>query len=321
MARLSDLTSDYTKSGGIIDRQQIVGVGGETRFTVSFIDGAEEVYREGFRLLKGAAQDYVTGTDSNGTYIELNTPLEAGDELLLIGRSNTNEIPFTRAVSESVTLSNGQLDVDFSSIETDGMEVYVSGPLVDRGRLSSPDDFEIVSLTRITLKHSYPSGTILEGVQSARLAWVDPDNMIVNDGTKSKSLSARFRDTQESVPYFIQTNGINLENLLVGTQLKKELIDIDGIPYEDTTGYYPVLRLSNSYWDPQISDTSLTYAVVRWDIQGQKMTITATDTTYGQTHQLTYVRRVHLGSQGDAQADYGLVTENIFDQFDDGGLS
>ena len=320
MARLSAIAGDYSQAGTIIDRQQIIAVGGETNFNLTFIDGAEEVYLNGARLLSGASRDYTT----SATQIILNAALIALDELLLVGRASTNDIPFSKAVSETVTLTTeGQTEVVFTSIETDGLEVYVSGLLVDRGRLTSPNDYllRVGSNTTIDLQHTFPSGTVIEGVQSGRLTVVDADNLVVNDGTTSKSLSARFQATQESARYFIETNGAQLHELLVGILLKKWRVDnTTGIPEEDITGQYPTLKLGNSYWTPQIPGTSLVYQVISWVTVGDTMTITAQETISEDIFPLTYVRRVQGGEQQGLVVDYGLITEDIYDQFDDGGL-
>ena len=89
--RLSDSTGDYSRAGGIVDRQQVEAIGGETQFTLSFIDGAEEVYKNGSRLFKGAANEYTTDIHT----IILTTALIAGDELILVGRSSVNYVQFT----------------------------------------------------------------------------------------------------------------------------------------------------------------------------------------------------------------------------------
>lgn len=320
MARLSAMTGDYSQAGTIIDRQQIIAVGGETNFNLTFIDGAEEVYLNGARQLKGGARDYTT----SATQIILNTALAASDELLLVGRASSNEIPFNKAVGETVVLADGQTEVAFVSIETEGIEIYVNGPLVDRGRLTSPQDYELRanSNTTIDLKHTFPEGTVIEGVQGGRLAWVDADNLVVNDGTRSKSLSARFRDTQESKEFFIESNGVQLQTLVVGLELKKWRVDPStGVPVEDLAGNYPVLRVERGYWNPQILGSSLNYQVSSWNIVGDTMTIKAVDLVSGTLFDLTYGRRVAVSTALEgAVVDYGLITAAVYDTEDDGGL-
>lgn len=288
MARLSAITGDYTQTGTIIDRQQIIAVGGEDTFDLTFIDGSEEVYLNGYRLMKGSQQDYVTSTGK----VTLNVSLEPGDELILVGRATTNELPFSRSVSESVVLSNGQTEVIFSAISTEALDVFVSGNLVDRGRLTSPQDYEIVSGTTINLKHTFPAGTLVEGIQGGRMAWLDADNLVVNDGTSSKSLSSRFAETQASREFFMQTTGRNLVEISVGSQLKKSYLDLDGVPYDDVTGNYPLIRLRNSYWEPQIPTGSDNYTVSTFTTSGQTMNIVALNTATGQLANLTYSRRI-----------------------------
>lgn len=287
MARLSNITGDYTSAGSIIDRQQFVAVGGETVFDLTFIDGAEEVYLNGARLLFGAAQDYTR--DAAGSTITLTTPLTAGDELLLVGRALANEIPFNKAQGESHTLTDGQTDVVFTSIETDGLEVYVSGPLVDRGRLETPVDYSVLSATSIRLNHTFPAGTTLEGVQGGRLAWVDPNSMVVNDGTSSKSLSDRFRDTQESYAYWIQSTGRQRQVLSNGLRLNRWTLT-DGAMVENATGNHSILETAGVLWEYGNNWTD-TYTVQSWNVVGDVLTVSAVDSA-GAAATLTYNRRV-----------------------------
>lgn len=290
--RLSSKVGDYSNAGSIIDRQQIQADGGETVFNLTFIDGAEEVYLNGARLMKGALRDYTTSPSK----ITLNAALATGDDLLLVGRASANEIPYTKSVSESVVLTDeGQTEVIFSSIETESIELYVSGNLVDRGRLTSPQDFELRagSTSTIDLKHTYPAGTIIEGVQGGRLSFVDADSLIVNDGETSKSLSDRFSKTQETKQYFIESNGAQLQDLVVGLVLKKWRIDnTTGIPMEDDYGQYPVLKLGKSYWNPRIAGEQSEFQVITWVSAGDSLVITAADTVSGDTFTLEYARRI-----------------------------
>ena len=312
--RLSQVVGDYVQAGGITDRQQHVAEGGETTFTLTFVDGSEECFLNGGRLFKGAANDYVTATNR----ITLTEPLRAGDELILVGRATTNEIPFANSASETVTLTSGQTLVIFSTIETSPLELYVSGTLVDRGRLVPYQDYTITSPTSVTLTHTFPAGTVVEGVQGARLAAVDPDNMIVNDGETSKSLSARFAETQASRPFFIQSNGLQLQEVAIGTVLKRWMIGNDGVPFSDVSGEYPVLQLDKSYWDPQITG-SAEYTVSNYRITGNTMTLDAVD-EYNNYLNLTYTRRIAKSyAEGDT-VDYGLITSDVYDRNDDGGL-
>lgn len=316
--RLSSVTGDYTSAGSIIDRQQFVAVGGETTFDLTFIDGAEEVYLNGARLLFGAAQDYTR--DAAGSTITLTTPLTAGDELLLVGRALANEIPFNKAQGESHTLTDGQTDVVFTSIETDGLEVYVSGPLVDRGRLETPVDYSVISATSIRLTHTFPAGTTLEGVQGGRLAWVDPNSMVVNDGTTTKSLSDRFRDTQESYDFFVQTTGYQLQDLATGLQLQKwRILDETGIPQPNSAGIYPVLRIGKSYWNPTLVGVTDIFTVQSWTVTADELLINALNSS-GAARTVQYTRRRVDDGQPNQELDYGIITEAVYDEFDYGGL-
>ena len=289
MARLSSKTGDYSQAGMIVDRQQLVAVGGETSFNLTFVDGSEEVYIDGARAMKGSNKEYTTSTGK----ITLTSPLTAGTEILLVGRASANEIPYNKASSETVVLTSGQTEVEFESIETDAIEIYINGPLVDRGRLTSPQDYELRanSNTIIDLKHTFAAGTVLEGVQGGRLAWVDANNLVVNDGSTSKSLSSRFAATQESNSFFIQTTGMNLSHLAVGTVLHKWSVGIDGAPYLDSSGLYPILKLDGSYWMPSTS-VSGSWTIASWTIGGTSLSIVAVDTTSGLPETIQYTRRL-----------------------------
>lgn len=290
MARLSAIAGDYTQSGMIVDRQQITADGGETAFTLTFIEGSEEVYLNGSRLMKGVDQDYVTSTSK----ITLNTPLTAGDKLLLIGRATSADLPFDRASSESVVLANGQTEVKFSSIGVEALEVYVSGPLVDRGRLVSPQDYEIKenSNDTIILTSTFSAGTIIEGVQGARLAWVDADNLVVNDGTSSKSLSARFSRIVESDEYFKRTNGTQLQDLGPGLILSTWTYPHNSsAPVLDVAGTYPTLRLGNSFWVPDYRGISGDHQAYSWTITGNTMVIDCIEVGTNLESTLIYRRR------------------------------
>lgn len=287
--RLSKLTGDYSQAGGITDRIEYVSVGGELDFELTFIEGSEEVYINGARQFKGADKDYTT---SEGK-VSLNEALTAGDEIILVGRATTNEIPFKRSSSESVTLTDGQLAVEFQSIGTEGIDIHVSGPLVDRGRLVSPEDYTIVNDSAIELTHTFPSGSIIEGVQGGRISWVDPDNMMVNDGSTVKSLSARFRDTQESRQFLIETTGMQIQDLVAGMELARWVVDRNtGGVVKDSFGEFPILKLGKSYWLPQLGNSAYDYTVSSWSVSDNILSIQAIDTTLGGLHTLKYLRKI-----------------------------
>lgn len=305
--RLSSVTGDYTGTGTIIDRQLITALGGETVFKLSFIDGSEEVYKDGKRLNKGASKDY---TVSAGL-ITLVIPLTTGQELLLVGRDSTNEIPFTKSASESVILIDGQTEVIFTSIETEALELYISGPLVDRGRLASPVDYEVINSTTISLIHTYPEGSILEGVQGLRFAWLNANDLIVNDGEKSKSISSRFSDTQESIPYFIETNGLQLQTLTVGMELRRWSVDsVTGVPIADLAGDFPILKVGKSYWTYTGTTSSLAYSVVNWTVYGNMMSITVVDVESGESTVIPYSRNIGTsgGSSSSSSSSFSVFS-------------
>lgn len=87
MTRLSSLVGNYENAATIIDSRQYIAEGGETQYALNYLEGAEEVYVNGVRLYRGAAQDYTTPKG----IIQLNEPSTAGDKILLIGRSAVQE--------------------------------------------------------------------------------------------------------------------------------------------------------------------------------------------------------------------------------------
>ena len=286
--RLSNFTGDYNLTGTIIDKNQFTAVGGEGIALLNFIDGSEEVYKNGKRLSKGPAQEYTTEKGK----IRFAVPLANGDKMILIGRSSTNELPFTKGNSESITLEDGQMNISFRSISTEAIEVYIGGVLAVKGRLTAPQDFVVESDSSIRLTSSYPAGTVLDGVQGGRLAWVDPNNLMVSDGVTTKSLSNRFSNTQESVPFFIQTNGVQLHELTVGLIIQRWSIKSDsGIPELDEAGTYPVLRVGKSYWNPPSISATSGYKVVSWVETDTALNISAIDTSTGANSIITYGRR------------------------------
>lgn len=285
--RLSSVAGDYTSTGTIVDREPIVALGGETVLPLIFIEGSEEVYINGSRKFPGPAYDYTTGVNE----IILATPLTAGDKVLLVGRSSTNDIPFTKSSGESVVLANGQTEVIFSSITTKGIEVFVSGLLVDRGRLTSPADYELKPNTSdtITLKHTFPAGTVLDGIQSSRLSWVDPDNLVVNDGTNSKSLSSRFRDTKESYVSWVEDTGRQKQSLVLGLLLTKWKQNSSGILEANPLGFHGVLNLNGVLWAPADNWTG-DYTVISWTQTGNSLVVNGALLPSGASTLLQYTR-------------------------------
>ncbi len=289
MARLSNYSGDYTQAGTILDRQQHTAAGGETTYTLTFIDGAEEVYVNGFRQSKGPSAQYTT----NGNQIIFAAPLVANDVVILIGRSGTNDTPFSRANGETVVLTNGQRVVTFNTIGTEAIELYVTGPLVDKGRLISPTDYTVTTTSSITLTESYPAGTVLEGIQGNRLAWVNPNDLLVNDGSSTKSLSARFADIVESNEYFTLSTGHRTQELLAGITLQRWALNTaTGVIEANAGGRFPVLVLNGVYWDPSDNGVALNFMVSSWTITNDALLISTFDTTNGAPFTITYNPRV-----------------------------
>lgn len=301
MTRLSSLTGDYTRTGMITDRRQYVAVGGETEYELVFIDDAEEVYINGARKFKGT--DYTT--DLVRGMIVLTDPLVADDELILVGRANANDIPFTRSATESVVLTSGQTEVIFNSISTKGLEVYISGPLVDKGKLWSPQDYELRSGSDsiIDLTGTYPAGTVIEGVEGGRLTWLDADDLFVNDGTSSKTISSRFAATQESEPFLKNTTGSQIQPLTVGLTLRRWLLDNNGLASTDNDGDYPMIRLGKAYWLPgEITGNDL-LDVISWTQSDYELTINVLNQTSSLIEQIKYYRMVPLSAAVNDIAD------------------
>ena len=84
----------------------------------------------------------------------------------LMGLSNFNESPGINInpISETVTLSESQIEVTFSTILTSPTSFYLCGDLVDSGRLCPVVDYILLSSTSIELTNSYPDGTKIIGI-------------------------------------------------------------------------------------------------------------------------------------------------------------
>lgn len=78
-------------------------------------------------------------------------------------------------INESFTLSSGQVVIDLTNLLAKASSLFISGQLVDRGRLHIDDDYSITGEKQITLKRSYPAGTSVEVLQNIR---VDSDTLI-----------------------------------------------------------------------------------------------------------------------------------------------
>ena len=315
MARLSEMVGDYTNTGMVVDRQQLVSVGGETTFKLSFIEGSEEVYVNGCRKMNGSSKDYITIPD----YIVFNHPLEADDEVILIGRSSSNEMLYKRSVGESQILRDGQIEVNFQTIGTEGIDIYVGGTLTDRGKLTSPYDYVLKegSDDSIILTNSFPEGTVIEGIQGNRSAWLDADNLIVNDGTTSRSLSDRFSKITDSDAQFIQTNSTQMQDVRVGLVLVKWSIDEYGVPYEDfINGEYPVIRIGKTYWDPDMAEHNDNFQIISWSTSGSSLSLigrTSNDIS-GIVRDIRYIRRKPKSSRfvmtSEDETQYELIVDN-----------
>lgn len=70
------------------------------------------------------------------------------------------------SITEKITLASGQTTVNFTLIETDRTNFYLTGKDVDGGRLVKGVDFDVLTLTSIRLNDSTPAGTIIEGIQN-----------------------------------------------------------------------------------------------------------------------------------------------------------
>jgi len=287
--RLSSIANKYDHPSGILEHFTHTASEGETEFTLTFTEGNEEVYRNGVRQVRGAAFDYTTSPGK----ISFRTGLTEGDVIYLVGRSSHTQIPYSKAQSELITLNSGQLDVTFSTISTDPIEIYVSGI----GKLMTPNDYTITTESTIRLSSSYPQGTTLEGIQANRIAATDPSSMVVNDGTRHKSLSERFRNTQESSEYFKNKNGRQLQRLAVGLVLKAWAPSGKGV-IEDGTGLHPVIEMDNgSLWEPAYSFTD-DFTVTGWSTSGHTLTVNTVRASDDSAVPLTFVRRVSVATGG-----------------------
>lgn len=298
MARLSDITGQYQQVGGLLQEQTLVAVGGETEFSLTFTPGNEEVYINGSRLVRGSNQDYTT---LNGKIL-LNDALKQGDIILLIGRSADTSIAQTRSQSETISLTSGQRQVNFVTITTSPLEVYVSGPQVDSAWLVAGKDFTISTASTIQLTSSYPEGSSLTGVQGNRNAWVDPTSMVVDDTRGAKDLGSRFRDTMESTPYFRYSTGRQLNSMAVNLVIQRWIPTPNGIQVVTEAGdlgYYPVIDVQNVLWEPQIEGTD-SYRVTGWTINGVNMTVNSINLRTGAATPLTFTMRIDRANSGTA---------------------
>lgn len=294
MARLSDLAGQYQQTGGLLQHSTLTAVGGETSLPLTFTDGNEEVYLNGSRLINGATSDYTT---TNGM-IWFNEPLGIGDVVLLIGRSASSDIAQTRGSAETVVTGSVQFDpnhrtIIFSTIETDPLVVFISGLHVDNGQLAPALDYTVVDSRTITLRESYPEGTQVTGVQGNRTAWVDPSSMVVNDGTSSKDLSSRFRDTMESLAYFRWSNGRQIQNISTNLTVSRWLPTSIGLS-PDPIGEYPVIQVNGVLYNPTFEgvDDYNNIPANGWTVSGRDLTINCTNKRTGAAATLTYTTRI-----------------------------
>lgn len=138
-------------------------------------------------------------------------------------------------------------------------------------------------------------------------AMIDADSLVVDDGETSDTLSNRFSRIRESDKHFMETNGVNLQDLATNLEIRKWVINSsNGSPEVDNSGLHPVLRLGRSYWNPGVSDSDLVFKVVTWNITGNDLAITATDTNTGDNYTLTYTRRIDIGLE-DITTDNGFI--------------
>ena len=260
--KLSELTGDYDDIRGLTDRQHYTAAGGETVFPLDFYTGSEEVFINGNR-----STEYTAGH----SLIYLNDSLAEGDELILIGRSEA-DFHFKSSMVEAVkTEATGQLSIEFSCIETDGIEVYVP-----TGRLFSPVDFQVRDSNSITLSSAIPKGTTVTGVQVGREYPVVPGDMVVDDGMEMKSLTERFSSLQESRPFFIESRGTRLMDLTQGARLSSR------------DDQYPTLRMGGTYLSPGDIGGGKTYIVHDWISLGNEVRLSVTTDTSEATEYITY---------------------------------
>jgi hypothetical protein len=102
---------------------------------------------------------------------------------------------FVASFTENVALTSGQVIVNLTSITTTQTSFYVSGSGADRGRLVPTTDYDVDSLTQITLKESYPAGTILVGVQNESVEAILSDVQVFDNVASMKAASLSVGDT------------------------------------------------------------------------------------------------------------------------------
>jgi len=73
---------------------------------------------------------------------------------------------FEGTASEDITLTSGQLVVDFNDFIVAGAAFYVIGDNADNGRITETRDYTVTGDKQVTLLNSYPAGTILKAAQA-----------------------------------------------------------------------------------------------------------------------------------------------------------
>ena len=101
--------------------------------------------------------------------INLPEPIHPNDAARLQDLTTATLDPSTviPTFSEGVSLTAGQLLVNFPTYQTEGSSFSVSGPNVDDARLVQGRDFTVTSSTDIRLTQSYPAGTLIQLLRNA----------------------------------------------------------------------------------------------------------------------------------------------------------
>tara|TARA_R110002096_G_scaffold261888_1_gene455460 strand:- start:678 stop:1529 length:852 start_codon:yes stop_codon:yes gene_type:complete len=97
------------------------------------------------------------------------------DVEVYLSLTSTDDSASEAVISESITLTDGQVIVNLTTISTAGAVFYIAGDFVDRGRLYNPSDYTITSDTSITLTNSFPNGSVITGLQSNAQSSIIPN--------------------------------------------------------------------------------------------------------------------------------------------------
>lgn len=87
-----------------------------------------------------------------------------GEYILSDGVRNQGFTAVSLFEEKTVTLTSGQLIVNFTGVNVNFASIYISNVGVDRGRLKLVDDYSITSQSQITLTNSFPENAVCTAI-------------------------------------------------------------------------------------------------------------------------------------------------------------